>query len=125
MAVAAQAALQGPPTSATTPLLTHDAAFKSPIHHTPGWYPVLPILHTTGEHAVCVHACPPRRPIGSGDRFCGVFHRPTQKVVTYERMGKGKVRQYLLQLEQAFKVSTQASSYQHSGARARGAQASS
>mmetsp|Transcript_23531 Transcript_23531/g.61232 ORF Transcript_23531/g.61232 Transcript_23531/m.61232 type:complete len:647 (-) Transcript_23531:564-2504(-) len=29
-------------------------------------------------------------PIGSGDRFCGVYHRPTQKVVTYERRGKGQ-----------------------------------
>jgi len=32
-------------------------------------------------------AYPINWPIGSGDRFCGVYHRPTAKVVLYERKG--------------------------------------
>ncbi|KAG1657566.1 hypothetical protein FOA52_006766 [Chlamydomonas sp. UWO 241] len=31
-------------------------------------------------------------PIGSGDRFCGVYHRPTKKVVYYEKGEKGNSR---------------------------------
>lgn len=48
-------------------------------------------------HHPLSHVC---RPIGSGDRFCGVYHRPTQKVVTYERMGKGKVGQEYIGLHE-------------------------
>eukprot|EP00879_Flechtneria_rotunda_P013063 GHRR01013643.1.p1 GENE.GHRR01013643.1~~GHRR01013643.1.p1 ORF type:complete len:602 (+),score=167.68 GHRR01013643.1:1048-2853(+) len=29
-------------------------------------------------------------PIGSGDRFCGVYHRPTNKVLLYTKGGRGK-----------------------------------
>eukprot|EP00798_Chlamydomonas_sp_ICE-L_P029642 gene29642-18281_t len=37
-------------------------------------------------------------PIGSGDRFCGIYHRPTQKVLIYSRTGakgsKGETKEY-------------------------------
>lgn len=29
-------------------------------------------------------------PIGSGDRFCGVYYRPANKVLLYTRAGRGK-----------------------------------
>ncbi|WIA15117.1 hypothetical protein OEZ85_001807 [Tetradesmus obliquus] len=29
-------------------------------------------------------------PIGSGDRFCGVYHRPSNKVLLYAKAGRGK-----------------------------------
>ncbi|KAL6747846.1 peptide-chain release factor [Haematococcus lacustris] len=35
-------------------------------------------------------AYPVNWPIGSGDRFCGVFHRPSAKVVLFERGARGK-----------------------------------
>ncbi|GAX79462.1 hypothetical protein CEUSTIGMA_g6903.t1 [Chlamydomonas eustigma] len=36
-------------------------------------------------------AYPVNWPIGSGDRFCGVYHRPTNKVILYERKaGNGR-----------------------------------
>jgi hypothetical protein len=45
------------------------------------------------EGTITVFSCVPFcRPIGSGDRFCGVYHRPTQEVVLFERKGRGKVR---------------------------------
>ncbi len=37
-----------------------------------------------------LQAYPINWPIGSGDRFCGVFHRPTNKVVLYDRKGGSK-----------------------------------
>lgn len=33
---------------------------------------------------------PHRRPIGSGDRFCGIFYRPARQVIMFDRSGKSR-----------------------------------